>query len=304
MTQNIPVMLRYYVKIFFLLSVSLSTFGQEAILNSPFWVNKSYINPSYVGDYEKPLYDALFTTKQLWVGIDGAPRVNGMALNNKFNRKNAVGLQLWQHTYGALNYSSVSIPYSFNAQIDRNQGFSLGLTPTYTTTTLDLSQITRPERFDLETPIPDVRFLDASFGAHYYYDDIFRFGLFASNLMINGNINSDEVINYTNYSMSSYGADISFYLNENRYRPLSLLIDGYIKFNPYTAPIAEISIRSGEKGSFIGLGYRSNQDVNIILQMGDNDRFNFGYIYTYSISALQQYSNGSNQVYLKFRLPN
>lgn len=295
-------MSRSYAKIICLLGLSLSAFGQEAILNSPFWVNKAYINPSYVGDYNKPVYDVLLTTKQLWVGIDGAPRVNGMAINNKFNRKNAVGLQFWQHTYGALNYTSVSVPYSFNAQLDRHQGFSLGLTPSYTTTTLDLSQITRPERFDLATPIPDVRFLDASFGAHYYYDDIFRLGLFASNLMINGNIDPDEVINYTNYSMSTYGADVSFYLHENRYRPLSFLVDAFVKFNAYTPPIGEISIRSGEKGSFIGFGYRTNKDINFMIQMGDSDRFNVGYIYTYSVSALQQYSDGSNQVYLKFRL--
>jgi len=295
-------MLRSYAKVICLLSLSLSAFGQEAILNSPFWVNKAYINPSYTGDYEKPVYDIFVTTKQLWVGIEGAPRVNGFTLNNKFNGKNAIGLQLWQHKYGALNYSSVAVPYSFTAKLDRHQGFVLGLTSTYTATNLDLTQITRPERFDLATPIPDVRFLDASFGAHYYYDDIFRFGLFATNLMINGNINPDEVINYTNYSMSNYGADFSFYLHENRYRPLSLLVDAFVKLNAYTPPIGEINIRSGEKGSFIGFGYRTNQDINFMIQMGDANRFNFGYIYTYSLSALQQYSDGSSQVYLKFRL--
>jgi hypothetical protein len=120
--------------------------------------------------------------------------------------------------------------------------------------------------------------------------------------MLNGNIEPSEVINYTNYSMNSYGADVSFYILENRYRPLSLFLDAFIKYNPYTPAIAEVSIRSGKEGSFIGLGYRSNKDVNIILQMGDQRRINFGYIYTYSISELQQYSNGSNQVYLKFEL--
>lgn len=115
-------------------------------------------------------------------------------------------------------------------------------------------------------------------------------------------IEPSEVINYTNYSMNSYGADLSFYILENRYRPLSLFLDAFIKYNPYTPAIAEISIRSGKEGSFIGLGYRSNNDVNIILQMGDQRRINFGYIYTYSNSELQQYSNGSNQFYLKFGL--
>jgi hypothetical protein len=77
-------------------------------------------------------------------------------------------------------------------------------------------------------------------------------------------------------------------------KPLSLYLDAFIKYNPFTPAIAEFSIRSGKEGSFIGLGYRSNKDVNIILQMGDQRRINFGYIYTYSISELQQYSNGSN----------
>ena len=70
--------------------------------------------------------------------------------------------------------------------------------------------------------------------------------------------------------MNSYGEDISFYILENRHRPLSLFLDAFIKYNPYTPAIAEFSIRSGKEGSFIGLGYRSNQDVNIILQMGIN----------------------------------
>ena len=295
-------MSRYFVRTLLLLSFSSSVVAQEAILNSPFWVNKTYINSSYTGDYEKPVYEGFLTTKQVWVGIEGAPRVNGFSLNNKFNNKNAVGLQIWQHTYGALSYSSFSVPYSFHAKLDKKQGFAMGLATTYTRTSLDLSNITRPERFDLITPIPDVGFLDASFGAHYYYDDFFRLGVFANNLMLNGNIEPSEVINYTNYSMNSYGADISFYILENRYRPLSLYLDAFIKYNPFTPAIAEFSIRSGKEGSFIGLGYRSNKDVNIILQMGDQRRINFGYIYTYSISELQQYSNGSNQVYLRFGL--
>ena len=32
---------------------------------------------------------------------------------------------------------------------------------------------------------------------HYYYDDFFRLGVFANNLMLNGNIEPSEVINYT-----------------------------------------------------------------------------------------------------------
>ena len=295
-------MSRSCIKIIFLLFLSLGVFGQEAILNSPFWVNKAYVNPSYVGDYRKPVYDVFFTNKQLWVGINGAPHVNGFALNNKVNRKNGVGIQLWQHTYGALNYTSFSIPYSFNAKISERQGFSLGLAPSYTTTALDLSQITRPERFDLTSPIPDVSFLNASVGAHYYFDNIFRFGLFARNIMINGDIDPDEVINYTNYSTFTYGGDFSFYLYENQYRPLSFLVDAFIKYNEYTPPIAEISIRSGKKGNFIGLGYRTNDDLNLMIQLGIAERLNFGFIYTYSFSALQQYSDGSGQIYLKFRL--
>ena len=116
----------------------------------------------------------------------------------------------------------------------------MGLATTYTRTSLDLSNITRPERFDLITPIPDVGFLDASFGAHYYYDDFFRLGVFANNLMLNGNIEPSEVINYTNYSMNSYGADVSFYILENRYRPLSLFFVAFIKYNPFASEMAAL----------------------------------------------------------------
>lgn len=67
--------------------------------------------------------------------------------------------------------------------------------------------------------------------------------------MINGNINPDEEINYTNYLMSNYGAHVSFYLTKNRHRPLSLLVDAFVKFNAFTAPIGEISVRSGKKAA-------------------------------------------------------
>ena len=38
------------------------------------------------------------------------------------------------------------------------------------------------------------------------------------------------------------------------------------------------------------------------MQMWDQRRINFEYIHTYSISELQQYSNGSNQVNLRLVL--
>ena len=90
-------MSRYFVRTLLLLSFSSSVVAQEAILNSPFWVNKTYINSSYTGDYEKPVYAGFLTTKQLWVGIEGAPRVNGFSLNNKFN-KNIILLTLREMT--------------------------------------------------------------------------------------------------------------------------------------------------------------------------------------------------------------
>ena len=299
----IQVMLRFLGKTGLLLCIPISLFGQEAVMNTPFWSNRSYFNASCVGylGEDVPL-SGFLTSKKLWSGIQGSPMVIGFSADYKASESNFVGVQVWQHKYATLNYSSISIPYAFNARIDRDQGFLLGLASTFTSTSIDLSKITQPELLDVTAQIPPVAFFDASFGASYYYLDVFRFGVFANNFMLNSSVDPTKVINYTNYSMSTFGADLSFYLKEDRFRPISLYFDAFLKGNVYTPVLGEASVRIGKYGTLIGLGYRTNNDLNFTLQFGESKPFEFGYFYTHSFSALQKFSNGSQQVYLRFNL--
>lgn len=176
----------------------------------------------------------------------------------------------------------------------------LGLASTLTSTSIDLSKITQPELLDVNAQIPPVAFFEASFGASYYYKEVFRIGAFANNFLLNSSVDPTKVINYTNYSMSTFGADLSLYLKEDRYRPISMYFDALLKGNVYTPALGEASFRIGNNGTLIGLGYRTNNDLNFTLQFGEDSPFEFGYFYTHSFSALQRFSNGSHQVYLRF----
>jgi type IX secretion system PorP/SprF family membrane protein len=276
-------------------------FAQEANMNTPFWINRSYFNASCVAYMSNNTgITALLTTKKLWSGVKGAPRINGLAIDYNINNKNFVGFQMWKHQYATLSYTSVAIPYAFNAIIDNEHRFLLGVTSSFTSTTLDLSRITQPELLDINAEIPEVVFFDASFGGSYCYKDVFRFGIFGNNFILNGKVDPTRVINYTNYSLSTFGADMSFYKRGNNQRPLSMYFDILVKSNPFTPIIGEVSARLGKYGSLIGAGYRSNKDLNVCFQVGVDQAIEFGYFYTHSFSDLQRFSDGSHQLYLRF----
>jgi type IX secretion system PorP/SprF family membrane protein len=297
-------MLRFFAKAALAL-LPLSAMAQEAVLNSPLWANRTYFNSAYVGYQEgEAQTNAFLTSKKLWLGIQGSPIVVGFSADHRANEKNAVGIQVWQHRYATLSYSSLSIPYAFNARFDDEQGVLLGLASTLTATSIDLSKITTPELLDIPPQIPTVVFMDASFGAAYYFKDVFRMGVFANNFMFNTKADPDKIINYTNYSLATLGADVGYYIQGQNPNDLKIYFDAYVKGNSITPWIGEASARVGKFGAFVGLGYRTNKDLNILVQIGHNQAMEIGYFYTHSYSDIQKYSDGSHQLFLKYNLVN
>ena len=291
-------MSRFYVKI---LTVSLAlapifSWGQEAILNTPMWVNKGLFNPSYVGGSPDQRFGVMLTSKKLWSGIHGSPQMLGLAFDKNVGKQHALGIQAMSHQYATMGYTSVAVPYVFKVPFTRESGLTFGLAPKITNATLDLSKITNPSLLDVVPTVPSVTFLDAVFGAHYHAGEFFQAGFFAGNFLINGSLDPNDIINYTNYSATVFGGDVSLRLPQTRNRPVGVYFDANVKANDYTPAIAEVHTRLVQKGSGVGIGYRSNGEINFSLELGDLQSFRIYYLYSHAPAFLNQFTFGTHQI--------
>lgn len=295
-------MLRYFVKIACLVPFGL--FGQEIVLNSPQWIARSVMNPTNISLAKDFRFSALLTTKKLWDGIQGSPRIYGVAIDAKPDELNGIGFHAWNHDYAALRYTTVSLPYVRVVKLSPHDGFLLGLTTTFTSSTLDVSDFTHLERLDVVAADQSSIFLNAIFGASYYFKDELRVGGFIGNFLTNASMEGRNIINYSSYASRFYGLDFTTTINNDFIQGYTIILDGTVRMNDYTGPIANLSVRIGQERVLIGAGYRTNGEINYIAHFGVNTRGELGYVYTYSLNELQQYSNGSHQVFYRYNLWN
>lgn len=296
--NTILAMSRYFAN--YLLAIglvgSMSALAQEAVLNTPMWVNKGLFNPSYVGGEQDQRFGVMLTSKKLWSGIHGSPQMLGLAFDKNLGKQHALGIQAMSHQYATMGYTSVAVPYVFKVPFTRESGLTFGLAPKITNAALDLSKITDPASLDVVPTVPNVTFLDAVFGAHYHAGEFFQAGFFAGNFLINGSIDPNDIVNYTNYSTTVFGGDVSVRLPQTRNRPVGVYFDANVKSNDYTPAIAEVHTRFVQKGNGVGLGYRSNGEINFSLELGDMRSFRIHYVYSHVPAFLNQFTFGTHQI--------
>lgn len=277
--------------------------AQNQLRLTQYMLQHSFVNPAATGN-DTRLNAAAFYRGQ-WMGMDGAPVTQGLAVNMPLkDNKNNLGFTAYHESIGIHRMVSLSGAYAYNIKINDKTKLAFGLAAT-----LDLKQsdfaAANPENpadpmFQSNSRM--IAMPNFKFGT-YYFSDKFYVGFAVPNLLENKIIYTDALKGKTSFNTK----DLHYYvhggyrftLGENTDLGLSGLIKQVsgaplqFDFNP------QLIIK---KMVGIGLAYRTSNELAFMANVEIKSMFKIGYAFDYALSPLKQYNSGGHEMMLIYRL--
>jgi type IX secretion system PorP/SprF family membrane protein len=295
----IPVMLRYYASLLLFLVTSLNVSAQDLLFNAPCWSNRAYFNPSATGKTSFERNSELqFSGKRQWAGIASSPQLYGLALDFSMNEKNGLGLQIWKQDLGTFSFSTIQVPYSFEAKFSEKLSILLGVSSKVYFINADFTKLSGQQNIDVNLDSYNLNQFDASFGASILYQNKLRIGFFSNNFLVGLD---KENLSFGKNVGSNYGLDLSYKLNNSD--KIQYIFDSFLRSQTTGNDlVGEFWLRVLAHKYAGGFGYSSNNEVDSFVGLNIGPKLSLRYFYTYNLSPIQQFSSGSHQIGIAYSL--
>ena len=316
--------------ILLILFIPILAMSQQLPIYSQYMSNPISINPAIAGT-EK--YTSLrFTSRQQWVGIEGAPNTQILSMHSRlgktnfydnegfvkdrnefddqgnivhrkglvFSGKEAIGGLVFNDKNGPINKTGIQMIYAYHVVLDKMRNrfnkppvLAIGGALSFVQFTLNESQLTL---FDKNDPIisgaRESVFVPDMNVGVYLYSDTYYAGISAVNL-----IQPRMKVNGSDSRDNKLVRHL-FITGGYKYETASELIiepSILIKATQYVPVQVDINARIYLNDINLGLSYRTNNDIIVMfgMQVG---QYYFGYSFDYSVANIIQYSGGSHEI--------
>jgi type IX secretion system PorP/SprF family membrane protein len=296
----------YITLIILILLGSFTSMAQQDPQYTQYMYNTQVVNPAYAGSREALSFGALYRTQ--WVGFEGAPKTGTFTVNTPIGalQNMGLGLSIVRDELGPAIESNVNIDYSYWINTSDNAKLAFGLKAG-----LDLLDVdfTKLNIFDSNDP----RFqnnidnkLQPQIGAGlYYYTDKFYAGLSVPNFLTTKHFDENSI---ANTNVETVAAERLHYF----------LIAGYVfdlsdnlKFKPATLvkAVSGSPLQWDVSANFlihekftVGAAYRWSAAMSAMVGFQASDEIFIGFGYDYQTTDIEDYSDGSYEIMLRFDL--
>jgi len=277
--------------------VAISSNAQQLPLYSQYMNNELIINPAVSGTQSYSPLQISFRNQ--WAGFNGSPNTQAISFHRRQKKNVGLGAVLFNdNTGGAINRTGMILSYAYHIPVAKGK-LSLALAANLNQYTFDSEGLISNDPDPLIDGSSESSFVpDATFGAYYYSDKFFT-GFSVHNL-IQTPININTAVSYTNSLIRHYFLHTGYNhkINENISLQPSFMLKSVIS----TGVQYDVNLRATYKDQmWLGASYR-NQDA-IVMMYGINYKNYFaGYSYDITMSDIGNYSNGSHEVFLGYRM--
>jgi type IX secretion system PorP/SprF family membrane protein len=264
--------------------------AQHSFLYSQYYFSGILINPAYAGSQDALNLTSIYRNQ--WTGLEGAPCNLSIAGHSPLkDRRMNLGLVFLNNQYGLTRETRLSAVYAYRLPLGKGS-LSFGLQGGIDNTRNDWSKIETTETSDpvFENAQNNVYSAIAGFGTYYKNEKMFL-GLSAPLLY-----DSRKSFKMA-YVPVLVCAGYLIKANENVVIKPGILLK-YIKSSPLSIDISAVTYLKEFIG--LGVGWRSSDAVYGLLDLKLNDQFSIGYCYDYTLSPLNNYSNGSHEFMLRY----
>ncbi len=124
------------------LSFSTSVFAQQEVMYSQYMFNTLAINPAYAGSRDVLSLTVLGRYQWLDKNIPGSPKTHSISLDMPIkNEKMGIGIVAYNDNIGVANNTGLNLAYSYRFKLGAKTTMSLGLQPSITNVSLNLSKV-------------------------------------------------------------------------------------------------------------------------------------------------------------------
>lgn len=270
--------------------------GQHSPLFSQYMFNGLVINPAYA--MERDGLNATLYYKKQWAGFNGAPSTLSGSLQSAMKgEKYNIGLIYLQDQYGLQSQNNISGSFAYRINTGSGKlglGISGGMSVLYfNRNRLKLVDQNDPTFSNIST----YRILPKIGLGMYYHTDKFFFGVSFPQWLISNshqNVIIPGILSHTLMLYTGYHFDI----NPDLVITPSLLF----KVIAGSSPQTDFNVLGWFKKTIgVGVSYRTYNNMVFLLQFKMN-KFAFGYAYDLSNKNLTNYTSGSQEFMIRYKL--
>ena len=272
--------------------------AQQNIAFSQYMLNYYSINPAVAGT-ESYMPIAL-GFHQSWTGFTNAPNMQMISGHTSINNEMGVGAKVYNFSTGPSRKTGIEGTYSYRFDFGDDMHLSLGLSVLMYQMYLDITKLDMKHQDDdvlYGSSAQRVIVPDASFGAYFYAKNYFA-GV-SINQLFNRKVDfatnylkEEQVRHYYLIGGYNYGINDDFTVQPS-------LMAKFIEAGAFQMDVNAKVIY--KKMFFGGLSYRFGE--SIVMMFGvDIKNITLGYSYDYTLNEIGNYSNGSHELMLIFKL--
>ena len=286
----------------YLIFLVFSGFTQQKANNTLYEWNRIDFNPGFCG--ASYTTDITILARQQWVGFTDAPRTQYISTHALLPGNVGIGGVIYNYVAGPTRQTGLKAGYAKHLKINRDLNLSLALSMDAFQNKFDQTKLNTGLPSDpviVGDPIDQKLTLDASIGAVLYTNNYYV-GLSCTNVLeskydfLSTGSDFDNPIFRTFYFTGGYAF---VFANDFKYVPGLLL--------KKTAGLPfELDVCNRFYYNFLlaGVSYRTSNDLSFIIGAQFAEFYEIGYSYDYSLSTLNNYSSGSHEILLRFKLNN
>jgi type IX secretion system PorP/SprF family membrane protein len=292
--------------------------GQQMPVYSQYTFNGFLLNPAVAGSEG---YTAInMTSREQWVGIDGAPSTNCISIQTRIMKRNFIetnssikkrylrplrsgkvglGAYIYRDHIGLSDQTGIQLTYAYHISRATSQ-FSMGLTLSVFQYKLNTSEMKLPDATDklIDNEPMSMVIPDASVGVYYTNQGMFV-GFSAFNL-------TQASVMFGNYSNNQFRLKRQYNLIGGFKYDLNTIYtlepSVYFKVSEQWRPQSDVMLKLiCDRKFWIGLGYRYGNTLIGTVGIKVN-KFFVGYSYDYSATSLSYYSYGTHELMVALKL--
>ena len=288
---------------------SFSSNAQQDPQYTQYMYNTQIVNPAYAGSRDALSFGLLLRSQ--WVGLEGAPKTGTFTVNSPIGALDnmGLGLSIVRDEIGPAVESNVNIDYSYTINTSDAAELSFGLKAGLDLLDVNFNKLNIFDENDVFEQNIDNK-IQPQIGAGVYFNtDKFYAGLSVPNFLTSKHFDESTLENY------DFDDDIA-----PAERLHYFLIAGYVfdinenlKFKPATLvkAVSGSPLQWDASANFLiydkltlGASYRWSAALSAMAGFQVSDQIFIGFGYDYQTTDIEDFSDGSYEVFLRFDLFN
>lgn len=291
-------MRRLSILIIALLGVNLSGWAQQRPLQSLYMFDPLLINPAYAGNHVQLSATAIYRNQ--WVNFPGAPRTFTATVHSGFrNTRAGVGIIFGNDQIGVHSDNSLYLAYSYRLPLNKynNSFLSMGVQGGFNNLSSQFGKLNPrdPDQYGTLSKF------NPNFGAGLYYrDNKFYAGISVPYILNNKLIDAEDFSGQAQQYRYYYATAGMTHKVSEKVKVLPSVLVRIQEQAPLSFDFNAILALYDVVG--IGASYRLGDSFVGLFELSLNENFHVGYAYDITTSDIRQYSNGSHELMINYRI--